>query len=79
MFANVRKEFGDTLCNRNRMRQWTRHLSQIVPHGHRWIPLAKASNTELWYFLWFAPEQTVEQTIETLVIWGAIALIMTLL
>ena len=24
--------------------------------GHRWIPLTKCSNTELWYFLWSAPE-----------------------
>ena len=28
-------------------------------------------------FLWPAPEQTIEQTIEMLVIWDAIALIMT--
>ena len=28
--------------------------------GHRWIPLTKASDAELWYFLCFAPEQTVE-------------------
>ena len=28
--------------------------------GHRWIPLTKASNAELWRFLWSAPEQTVE-------------------
>ena len=25
--------------------------------GHRWIPRTKASDTELWYFLWSAPEQ----------------------
>ena len=25
--------------------------------GHRWIPLTKASDAELWYFLWSAPEQ----------------------
>ena len=24
--------------------------------GHRWIPLTKASNAELWCFLWSAPE-----------------------
>ena len=24
--------------------------------GHRWIPLTKASDVELWCFLWFAPE-----------------------
>ena len=27
--------------------------------GHRWIPLTKASDPELWGFLWYAPEQTV--------------------
>ena len=47
--------------------------------GHRWIPLTKASDTELWCFLWSVPEQTVEQTAETPVIWDAITLIMMLL
>ena len=41
--------------------------------GHQWIPLTKASDAELWCFLWSAPEQTVEQTIATPVIWCAIA------
>ena len=45
--------------------------------GRRWIPLTKAGDAELWGFRWYAPEQTVEQTIETTVIWGTIALIMT--
>ena len=45
--------------------------------GHWRIPLTKASAAELWYFLWSAPEQKVEQTIETLVISDAIALIIT--
>ena len=45
--------------------------------GHRWIPPTKASDVELWCFHWSAPKQTGEQTIETLVIWEAIALIMT--
>ena len=45
--------------------------------GHRRIPLTKASDAELWRFRWPSPEQTVEQTIETPVIWYAIALIMT--
>ena len=40
------------------------------------IPLKKASDAELWYFLWSAPEQTIDQTIETPVIWDAISLIM---
>ena len=44
---------------------------------HRWILLTKVSDAELLYFLWSAPEQTVEQTIETRVIWDAIVLIMT--
>ena len=45
--------------------------------SHRWIPLAKASDAELWCFLWAAPEHTFGQTIETSVIWDAVALIMT--
>ena len=36
--------------------------------GHQWIPLPKASDAELWCFIWFAPEQTVEQTTKTPVI-----------
>ena len=28
--------------------------------GHRWIPLTKTSDAELWYFLWSASEQTLE-------------------
>ena len=44
--------------------------------GHRWITPTKASDAELWCFL-YAPEQTVEQTVETPVIWNAIVLIMT--
>ena len=45
--------------------------------GHRWIPRTKASDAELWCFLWSAPEWTVEKTIVRLMIWDAIALIMT--
>ena len=45
--------------------------------GHRWIPLKKANVAELWCFLLSMPEQTVQKTIETLMIWDAIALIMT--
>ena len=45
--------------------------------SYRWISLTKASDAELWCFLWSSPEQTVEQTIEAPVIWDAIALIMT--
>ena len=28
--------------------------------GHRWIPLTKASDAELWCFIWSVPEHTVE-------------------
>ena len=45
--------------------------------GDRWITLKTASDAELWCFLWSAPEQTTEQTIETPEIWDAITLIMT--
>ena len=31
--------------------------------GHRWIPLIKASDAELWCLIWSAHEQTVEQII----------------
>ena len=45
--------------------------------GHRRASLTKVSDTELWRFLWSAPEQTVEYPVETLVTPDAIALIMT--
>ena len=45
--------------------------------GYRWIPLTKASDAQLWFFLWSAPELTVEETFETLVIWDVIAPIIT--
>ena len=37
--------------------------------GQQWIPFTKASDTELWSSLWSVPQQTVEQTIKTRVIW----------
>ena len=47
-------------------------------HGlYRLIPLTKASDVELWYFLWSLPEQKFEYIIETPGIWDAIAFIMT--
>ena len=39
--------------------------------GLRWIPLTKTSDADLWCFLWSAPEQTGEQTIEMPAIWDA--------
>ena len=45
--------------------------------GHRWIPRTKTSDTEIWYSLWSAPQQMTKQTVETQVLWGAIAFVMT--
>ena len=45
--------------------------------GHRWIPITKASDAELWYFLWSVPEHSIRQTLETPVIWVTKNLIMT--
>ena len=55
------------------------HYWPFVRGVDRWPvdPLKKASDAELWCFLWSAPEQTAEQTIEMPVIWDSIALIMT--
>ena len=43
--------------------------------GPLWGEPTGHSDTELWCFLWFTPEQTVEQAIEMLGSWDAIALI----
>ena len=34
--------------------------------GHWWNPLTKASDAELWWFLWCAPEQTDQLTFDIL-------------
>ena len=44
--------------------------------GHRWIPLTKPSDTELWRLLWSAPQQTFVKTIGTPEIWDGIMPIM---
>ena len=44
--------------------------------GHQGTPLTKSSDAELWFFS-SVPEQTVEQTIATLMIWVPNTLIMT--
>ena len=44
--------------------------------GHQWISFEKASEVELWCFLWSEPEQAVEQTNEMSVSWVTITLIM---
>ena len=67
----------------NMMTSWNGNILRVTgplwgeSTGHRRIPLTKASGAELCCYLWSAPAETVEQTIETTVIWDAIALIMT--
>ena len=63
-------------------RTWWRNQMEtffaFVRGNHRslvWFP-SKASVAELWCFLWSRPKLTIEQTIETPVIWDATALIM---
>ena len=41
--------------------------------GDWWFPLTKASDTKLWCFLRSTPEQMVDQTIKSLLIWDAIS------
>ena len=69
-----------SLCHHKAVIKW-KHFRVAGPlcgefTGHQWIPLTKASDAELWCFLWSALEQTVE-TIETPVILDALALIMS--
>ena len=54
----------------NQMRHWPFVEGTT---GHRWNPTTKASDTELWCFIWSAPEQVIAQTMKTPVIWDAIA------
>ena len=71
----------EDICSHDDVIKW-KHISCYWPFvrettAHQWIPLTKVSDAELWCFLWFAPGQTGEQTIETPVICDAIALLMT--
>ena len=65
------------------MTSWNGNIFRVTGHllgestGHRWIPLTKSTYAELWYFLWYVPEQTAVQTIETPVIWDAMVRIVT--
>ena len=57
-------------CHLNIMTSWNENIFDITGPfyreftGHWWIPLTKASDAELWCFLWSAPKQTVELTIQ---------------
>ena len=58
------------------------HVAILISRSHinnviRWIPLTKANNVDIWCFLLYAPEQMTEQTVDILLIWDTMALIMT--
>ena len=66
--ASIRTRHGDVI-------KW-KHFSIYWPFvreftGHRWIPISKTSDKELWCFLWSESERTVGQNIETPAIWDA--------
>ena len=67
--------FHDDVINWKHFPHYGHNLREST--GHRLVPLTKVCDAELWCFLWSAPEQMVEQTIETPVIWDVIVLIMT--
>ena len=78
-FGKSNDSIQKTICRKSRWRHQIEAFSAGLLcgelTGHRWIPHAKARNAELWFFIWSAPGPTVELTMETLVIWDAIALI----
>ena len=45
--------------------------------GPQWIPSQRASDAQLWRFLWSQPEQTNEQTVERQVNWNLLTLIVS--
>ena len=57
------KIFTDVILMHDDVIKW-KHSTRYWPlcgefTGHRWIPHTKASDAELWCFLWSAPEQKV--------------------
>ena len=76
--------FGDeTMSHYVMMTSSNRNIFRVIGYlcgeftGDRWIPHTKASDAELWCFLWSAPEQTVEKIMVRMVIWDAVVSIMT--
>ena len=45
--------------------------------GDQYIPLTKAGDAELWWFVWSAPKEMIGQKLETPAVWDVTALIMT--
>ena len=58
--VNPSEDFKSMMASSNgNIFRVTGHLCGEIT-GHRWIPRTKASDAELWCFLWSAPESTVE-------------------
>ena len=72
---DTRKAWAYRAGAHNFCSSWWRH--QMEKFSELLAFWAKASDAELWCFLWSAPEPTVEQTMETLEIWDATTLIVT--
>ena len=75
-YWNIRTPF---LCAASTLILTASSTNRFNKELRRCFPVAGyPPGTRAWpYFLWSEPEQTVEETIETFVIWNAIALIMT--
>ena len=65
----ITPQYNYDVINGNTFRATGSLCEELIDHR------TKASDAELWCFLWTEPEQTAEQTIETPVILDAIALI----
>ena len=72
-FVRLVYSLSQTKPNRQKWRRWPPMMTSsngnifrvTGPYcgeftGHRWIPHTKASDAELWCFLWSSPEQMVE-------------------
>ena len=55
----------DTLMHHDDVIKW-KHFPRYWPFYEGNTPVTKVGDPELWCFLWYALEQTVEQTIDTL-------------
>ena len=60
------RRIDDTFENKHMMTSSNENIFRVTGPlcgefiGHRWIARSKASDAELWCFLWSAPVQTVE-------------------
>ena len=79
--TNKQKKTVTSVANHDDVIKWIYFLCQCsFVSGIQRSPvdsLTKVSDAQRRCFLWSAPEQTVEQTIKTPVVWDAMLLIMT--